>query len=346
MDAFEAFTNGEPDVKMQHRSLYYFLVGYARKRGNVPRFALAYQVGMHGSSIGSWSTYNAAIKALHEWGFIHYEEGANRYKVAIVELTFRNPNGDELLAYWQSYCLAYPVEFQNQSAKPVAELQNCNPNPIVELQNQSAKPVVELQNWRPTASSSGSSTGDIKKTFRHKTNDTAANAAGEQDFSKKSFLVDKPAAANPAPSATTSAVNRPTKGNPPDPGPTFEEFWAAYGKKEDTKKCKLRWKALSPAQRRAALAAVPAYVATKPDRQYRKNPLTWLNGECWLDEATDYAAPLPLAAPSTITGTPVLLDLEVNEEFEAHLRARQQAEDEARAKQFRATYASTTLPAP
>lgn len=105
-DAFEAFCNGEPLVKAQHRSLYYFLLGYCRRRGNTPRFTLAYEAGMHGSAIGSWATYDAALRALAEWGFIHYTPGANRYKAPIVELTFRNPTDDVLLTYWQSYCLS------------------------------------------------------------------------------------------------------------------------------------------------------------------------------------------------------------------------------------------------
>ncbi len=95
MDAFEAFSHGEPDVKPQHRSLYYFLVGYARRRGTLPRFTLPYEVGMHGSSIGSWATYDAAIKALAGWGFIVYTPGPNRYEVPVVELTVRNPNEGE-----------------------------------------------------------------------------------------------------------------------------------------------------------------------------------------------------------------------------------------------------------
>jgi len=105
-DAFEAFCNSEPAAKPQHRSLYYFLLGYCRRRGNAPRFNLAYEAGMHGSGIGSWATYDTALKSLAEWGFILYTPGANRYKVPVVELTFRNPTDDVLLTYWQSYCLS------------------------------------------------------------------------------------------------------------------------------------------------------------------------------------------------------------------------------------------------
>lgn len=106
LDAFEAFSHAEPDVKPQHRSLYYYLVGYARKRGNVVRYNMPYENGMHGSGIGSWATYDAALKALAAWGFIEYTPGANRYKVPVIGLTFRNPSDDQLLTYWQSYCIS------------------------------------------------------------------------------------------------------------------------------------------------------------------------------------------------------------------------------------------------
>ncbi|AMJ67198.1 hypothetical protein AXW84_18505 [Hymenobacter sp. PAMC 26628] len=68
------------------------------------------------------------------------------------------------------------------------------------------------------------------------------------------------------------------------PGLSFEEFWDAYAYKRDRKKSKGQWQSLKPAERVAALAAVPAYVAATPDKHFRKNPLTWLRGSCWLDE--------------------------------------------------------------
>ncbi len=66
----------------------------------------------------------------------------------------------------------------------------------------------------------------------------------------------------------------------------FSDFWQAYGKKEDKHKCQQRWQSLTPADRLAALAHVPTYVAATPEKRYRKNPLTYLNGRCWLNEET------------------------------------------------------------
>lgn len=64
----------------------------------------------------------------------------------------------------------------------------------------------------------------------------------------------------------------------------FDEFWNAYGKKVDTAKCKSKWLKLTHEQHTEIMATVNDYVVANNDKQYRKNPLTYLNGQCWLDE--------------------------------------------------------------
>ncbi len=124
-------------------------------------------------------------------------------------------------------------------------------------------------------------------------------------------------------------------------GPDFQEFWDAYGKKEDTKKCKLRWQALTSEQRQAALAATPAYVAAKPDKKYRKNPLTWLNGECWQDELPDRSpSGAPTPPPARPAGASNSTTVALNHDFEAELQARERAESEERIQKFRAAHAT------
>lgn len=65
---------------------------------------------------------------------------------------------------------------------------------------------------------------------------------------------------------------------------SFEDWWRMYGKKRGKKKAKQKWDKLTVEQQTACLIATPAYVASTPDRTYRKDPLTYLNGECWNDE--------------------------------------------------------------
>ena len=66
--------------------------------------------------------------------------------------------------------------------------------------------------------------------------------------------------------------------------PTFEEWWNAYNKKRGRKKAEAKWKKLSLNDKVACMKATPLYVASTPDPVYRKDPLTYLNGECWNDE--------------------------------------------------------------
>jgi hypothetical protein len=66
--------------------------------------------------------------------------------------------------------------------------------------------------------------------------------------------------------------------------PSFDDFWEAYGKKVDRPKCEKKWKKISQEAREKLMDHVPRYVESSPEIQYRKNPLTYLNGECWNDE--------------------------------------------------------------
>lgn len=64
----------------------------------------------------------------------------------------------------------------------------------------------------------------------------------------------------------------------------FEKFWNAYGKKVDRVKCEKAWNKLTKDEIEKINTTVEAYVKSKPDVQYRKNPLTYLNGKCFNDE--------------------------------------------------------------
>lgn len=63
----------------------------------------------------------------------------------------------------------------------------------------------------------------------------------------------------------------------------FTIFWDKYNKKVDSKKCKGVFLKLKDSERIKILEVVDSYVYSTPDIQFRKNPLTWLNGKCWED---------------------------------------------------------------
>lgn len=71
----------------------------------------------------------------------------------------------------------------------------------------------------------------------------------------------------------------------------FLVFWNTYDKKIDKNDCRKVWARLTKRDRMLALKHVPIYVAYTPDKQFRKNPLTYLRRRAWLDEIipTEYA---------------------------------------------------------
>jgi len=65
---------------------------------------------------------------------------------------------------------------------------------------------------------------------------------------------------------------------------SFDEFWNTYGKKVDTKKCKDKFDKLTEKEKEQIKSTINDYINSTPDVQFRKNPLTYLNGKCWMDE--------------------------------------------------------------
>jgi len=64
----------------------------------------------------------------------------------------------------------------------------------------------------------------------------------------------------------------------------FDIFWNLYGKKIDKAKCFKAWKKIPKGKRTWIQEQARKYVQSTPDVKFRKNLLTWFNGECWNDE--------------------------------------------------------------
>jgi hypothetical protein len=63
----------------------------------------------------------------------------------------------------------------------------------------------------------------------------------------------------------------------------FDKFWVMYGKSADKKKCMDKFILLSDSEIDLIFETLPIYLLKTPDVQYRKNPLTYINGKCWND---------------------------------------------------------------
>lgn len=70
---------------------------------------------------------------------------------------------------------------------------------------------------------------------------------------------------------------------------SFEVFWKLYDKKVGKTKAQKLYDALSVEDRKAAIDYIPLYKQSRPDKQYRKNPETFLRNRAWEDELINYA---------------------------------------------------------
>lgn len=65
---------------------------------------------------------------------------------------------------------------------------------------------------------------------------------------------------------------------------SFDEFWNLYDKRVGRAKCEKLWSKLTAKEKRDCIAYVPLYVQAQPDKQYRKNPETFLRNKSFYDE--------------------------------------------------------------
>lgn len=99
---FESKSFHIPEIKAQHRSLYYFLLGVLLHRKGANRFNLALDYGMSGSKIGNHRTYIATLQDLEKNKFLTYTPGKNRFTFPIIELHFCKPTASLLHTYCKS----------------------------------------------------------------------------------------------------------------------------------------------------------------------------------------------------------------------------------------------------
>lgn len=66
--------------------------------------------------------------------------------------------------------------------------------------------------------------------------------------------------------------------------PTFDDFWDKYDKKQDRPKCEKKWEKINQEAREKIMLHLEEYIPSTPDKQYRKNPSTYLNNQSWENE--------------------------------------------------------------
>lgn len=64
----------------------------------------------------------------------------------------------------------------------------------------------------------------------------------------------------------------------------FDSFWDIYDKKTGKDKCFKKWLRLKDSDVELIFSNIEKYIESTPDKKYRKDPLTYLNGQHWNDE--------------------------------------------------------------
>lgn len=64
----------------------------------------------------------------------------------------------------------------------------------------------------------------------------------------------------------------------------FETFWNAYDKVRNRGKCEFIWQRLSDTDKANIMQHVTKYIASTPNKKYRKDPITYLKNRSWEDE--------------------------------------------------------------
>jgi hypothetical protein len=67
----------------------------------------------------------------------------------------------------------------------------------------------------------------------------------------------------------------------------FNIFWDLYNKKRGKEKCFKKFMSLSEKDIEDLKSKIKPYVDSTPDPQFRKDPLSWLNGKHWQDEVIE-----------------------------------------------------------
>ena len=138
-----------------------------------------------------------------------------------------------------------------------------------EISNYHAKAVVARVN--------GQKGGRPKKTQSEPRKTQSVNLAnpaetGSEANYKPLTINQEPLTNNQLKEKDSTAINR------------FGEFWDLYNKKIDRVKCEKKFSKLKQSEVDEIFLVIHEYIQSTPDPKYRKNPLTWLNGNCWKDE--------------------------------------------------------------
>ena len=125
---------------------------------------------------------------------------------------------------------------------------------------------------------------DLKNKFKIDKDGFWYNLRLEEEMQKRFQFITKCRTNGKLGSRPSLEQEKKLKEEPKDTKYPFDEFWKMYDKRTDKQSCKLKWIKLAEADKELIFQRVKTYVEATPERQYRKNPLTYINKKIWLDE--------------------------------------------------------------
>ena len=91
---------------------------------------------------------------------------------------------------------------------------------------------------------------------------------------------------------------------------SFDEFWETYNKKTGRVNCERIYARLKDKDYAKIKETLPIYLESVKDKQYLKNPQTYLNGKCWEDEIYQEAKTTePMPSVPYVGFNPLSIDL-------------------------------------
>jgi hypothetical protein len=263
-----AFSNPEL-IKPNHCALYFFAIEHCNRLGWKKKFGLPSAMAMEAIGIKSYHTYKATLLDLIKWGFIEMVEiSKNQYSSNIIALA------DFDIANDKANDKALDKALSKHSTKHISK------------------------HSQSTVQSTHQSIDSIDKQLnKEQLNKEPINniTLPENSASPIGLVVDENFQSNPdLKISAMKAEQDPSFQTPPtieivetqtEVWPTFEDFWDLYDKKRgDKDKVKKKWVKLKQSEKEAIMDYLPRYIQAQPDKQYRKDPATFLNNKSWNDE--------------------------------------------------------------
>lgn len=256
-----AFDNPE-QIKPAHCALYFFAIEHCNRLGWKKKFGLPSSMAMEAIGIKSYNTYKSTLADLVEWGFVEMvQKSKNQYSSNIIALSFFDK------AFDKANNKALDKALLKHTTKQSESTVQSTVQSIVSIDKQYNKEQLNQLTNKPITTENEASTYVLVDEKKNN---------GNSDLN---LPVQLEAGGDKDEAATKNKVVE------IQVWPTFEDFWELYDKKRGSiDKIRTKWDRLKQKDKEEIMAYIPNYIQAQPDKQFRKDPSTFLNNKSWQDE--------------------------------------------------------------